>query len=202
MYIMKGLTKRQQDILDFIKQYTGRHGYPPTFREIGEHFKFLWAAARRHLKAIEKKGFIRLYPSRSRGIEVVGRAWEEGIMLPVVGRVRAGGPVLATEDIDSHILIDRSLFRAEDAFSLKVRGDSMVEAGILHGDYVVVKPQNTVENGEIGVVLIGDEATVKRVFMKKGRVVLKPENSDIKPVSYRPDEVTVIGRVIGVIRKL
>jgi repressor LexA len=202
MYIMKELTERQSKILEFLREYTRKHGYPPTVREIGRHFKFLWAAARRHLKAIESKGFIRIYPSRSRGIEITGLTLEEGVMVPVVGRVRAGKPILAAQDIDSHILIDKSLFRAKNAFSLRIKGDSMVEAGIFDGDYVVVKPQNIIEDKQIGVVLIGDEATVKRVLIKKGTIILKPENSRMTPVSYGPDEITIIGKVIGVIRKI
>jgi repressor LexA len=122
--------------------------------------------------------------------------------VPVVGKIRAGRPILATEDIDAHILIDKSFFHAENAFSLKVTGDSMTEAGILDGDYVIVKPQKVIEQGEIGIALIGDEATVKRIFKEKKKIILRPENKDMKPESYDPDEVTTIGKVIGVIRKV
>lgn len=198
------LTLRQRKVLEFLMEYTKRHGYPPTVREIGKHFRFLWATARQHLKAIEKKGFIKINPSRSRGIDIPGLRPSEGYMLPVAGRIKAGRPVLAVEDIDSHILIDKSLFPSEEAFSLKVTGDSMIDAGILDGDYVVVRPQGTVKNGEIGIALIGDEATVKRIYRdrEKKRIILKPENKSLEPVSYRPDEVSIIGKVIGVIRKL
>jgi repressor LexA len=197
------LTDKQKKILDFVKSHTQEHGYPPTFREIGEHFGFGWAASRQHLKAIERKGFIRVTPSTSRGIEILGEPGpSQGRMIPVVGNIRAGQPILAYQDIDSHIFIDATLFPAEDAFSLKITGDSMIEAGIYNGDYVVVKPQQTIRSGEIGIVLLGEEATVKRVFRDKSKVTLKPENSTMKLVTYKTDEVSFIGKVLGVITKI
>ena len=199
---MKDLTKKQGKVLEFLTSYAKRSGYPPTVREIGEHFGFLWTAARGHLQALEKKGFVRINPFRSRGIEIMGLKPIEGIKVPVAGKIRAGRPILATEDIDAHILIDKSLFQAENAFSLKVTGDSMIEAGILDGDYVIVKPQKVIEHGEIGVALIEEEATVKRIFKEKKKIILRPENRDMKSESYDPDEVTIIGKVIGVIRKV
>lgn len=199
---MKDLTEKQRRILEFLTEYTKTHGYPPTVREIGGHFKFLWAAARAHLQALQRKGFIKLNPLKSRGIEILGLMLSTGTILPVAGKIRAGKPILAREDIDAHILVDKSLFPHQKAFSLRVTGDSMVDAGILNGDFVVVKPQKTIENGEIGVVLIEDEATVKRVFVKNKNIILKPENKNMQPVSYKPEEVSIIGKVIGVIRKL
>ncbi len=199
---MKDLTKKQGKVLEFLTSYAKRSGYPPTVREIGEHFGFLWTAARGHLQALEKKGFVRINPFRSRGIEIMGLKPIEGIKVPVAGKIRAGRPILATEDIDAHILIDKSLFPAENAFSLKVTGDSMIEAGILDGDYVIVKPQKVIEHGEIGVALIEEEATVKRIFKEKKKIILRPENKDMKPESYNPAEVTIIGKVIGVIRRV
>jgi repressor LexA len=199
---MKELTKRQRKVLEFLTSYTKKYGYPPTIREIGEHFGFLWTAARGHLQALERKGFLKINPSKSRGIDIIGLKPTEGLMVPVAGKIRAGRPILAIEDIDAHILIDKLLFPVKEAFSLKVTGDSMIEAGILDGDYVVVKPQKVIENGEIGVFLIGDEATVKRIFKDEKKIILKPENRDMKPESYNPDEVTIIGKIIGVIRKI
>jgi repressor LexA len=199
---MKELTTKQKHILDFLIEHTKNHGYPPTVREIGKHFRFLWAAARAHLKALERKGFIKLNPAKSRGIEISGLKLSAGFMVPVAGKIRAGRPMLAREDINAHILIDKSLFPHSDSFSLKVTGDSMIGAGILNGDYVVVKPQRTIENGEIGVVLIDDEATVKRVCKEKKKIILIPENKDMQPTKHNPDELTVIGKVVGVIRKL
>jgi repressor LexA len=199
---MKELTEKQGRILEFLKEYTRNHGYPPTVREIGYHFKFLWAAARGHLQALHRKGFIKVNPSKSRGIEVPGLMPSTASMVPVAGKIRAGKPILAVEDIDTHILVDKSLFPHQNAFSLKVTGDSMVEAGIFDGDYVIVKPQKTIEEGEIGVVLIEDEATVKRVYKEKKKIVLKPENKNMKSTRHNPDEVNIVGKVVGVIRKL
>ncbi|MCX8110150.1 MAG: transcriptional repressor LexA [Syntrophorhabdaceae bacterium] len=197
---MKGLTGTQRRILEFLKDYVRRYGYPPTIREIGEHFNILWPAARMHLKALEKKGFIRINPAKSRGIEMTGLRSKEVALVPVAGRIRAGEPLVANEDIDMHIAVDPELFPGADIFSLRVTGDSMKEAGIFDGDFVIVRRQPTLEHGEIGVVLIGDEATVKRVLFEGGRVILKPENPIMEPVSYMPDEVRVAGKVVGLIR--
>lgn len=199
---MKGLTPKQDKILYFLTEFTRKHGYPPTMREIGGHFGFLWSAARGHLLALEKKGFIRISPLKSRGIELAGSGNTEGFAVPVAGQIRAGRPMLALEDTEASLFIDKALFPAQDAFALKVKGDSMIEAGILEGDYVIVKPQTTVENGEIGVALIGDEATVKRIFKGRKEIILKPENRTLKPAAYSPGEVAIIGKVTGVIRKI
>ena len=199
---MKELTRKQRKVLEFLTSYTKKYGYPPTIREIGEHFGFFWTAARGFLQSLARKGFIKINPTKSRGIEIIGLNPAEGLKIPLIGKIRAGKPILATEDIEAHILIDKSLFPAENAFALKVTGDSMIEAGIQEGDFVVVKPQKVIENGEIGVVLIGDEATVKRVFKWKEKITLRPANKNMKPETYNPDEVTIIGKVIGVIRKI
>jgi repressor LexA len=199
---MKEITRRQRKVLEFLTSYTKKYGYPPTIREIGEHFGFFWTAARGFLQSLERKGFIKINPAKSRGIEITGLKPAEGLKVPLVGKIRAGKPILATEDIEAHILIDKSLFPAENAFTLKVTGDSMIEAGILDGDFIVVKPQRVIENGEIGVFLIGDEATVKRIFKGKEKITLRPANRNMKPEKYNPDEITIIGKVMGVIRKI
>ena len=199
---MKELTQKQRKVLEFLTSYTKKYGYPPTVREIGKHFGFFWTAARGFLKSLERKGFIKINPARSRGIEIIGLKPAEALKAPLLGKIRAGKPILAVEDTESHIFIDKSLFPVENAFTLKVTGDSMIEAGILDGDFVGVKPQKVIENGEIGVVLIGDEATVKRVFKGKEKIILRPENKNMKPEKYNPDEVTIIGKVIGLIRKI
>lgn len=199
---MKELTLRQRNILEFLVRFIKKQGYPPTVREIGEHFGFLWPAARGHLRALERKGLIRINQLKSRGIEIKGLTETQGFRAPVIGRVTAGKPILAVEDIEGHILIDKTLFKTEDAFSLKIKGESMIDAGIHDGDYVIVQPQASVENGEIGVVLIDDEATVKRIYIKKAQIILKPENKDMKPASYNSDSVKIIGKVIGVVRKI
>ena len=199
---MISLTDRQKAILDFLKSFVSESGYPPTVRDIGSHFNIQWAAAKNHLKALETKGYIRVNQYKSRGIEIYGLKQSEGFMAPVVGNIRAGSPVLAVEDITSHILLDKSLFPSEKAFTLRVSGDSMIEAGILDGDFIVVNPQNDLYNGEVGVVLIEDEATVKRVYMSKGKVTLKPENRAMEPITYSSESTSIIGKVIGVIRKM
>jgi repressor LexA len=200
--LMKELTKKQKRIVEFLKSYVKKHGYPPTMREIGAYFGFTWPAAKGHLVALKKKGLIRINPFKSRGIEILGSKYREAFELPVAGRIRAGKPILALEEIEDHIVIDRNLFKDSDAFALRITGDSMVEAGIFDGDYVIVKPQRTIENGEVAVVFLEDEATVKKVYKEKRKVVLKPENKNMQPTKHSPDEVTIIGRVVGVIRKL
>lgn len=201
------MTERQEGVLEYLRRYAARFGYPPTIREIGDNFGILWAAARNHLKALEKKGFIRLRPQRSRGIEILGKGVsplaQDALTIPLVGKITAGEPILAHEEHEADIVIDKALFRSPDAFSLRVRGDSMVSAGIMDGDYVVVRPQSSVEDGQIAAVLINDdEATIKRVFFKGGRVVLKPENPRMEAIAFAPEDVSVIGKVIGVIRKI
>lgn len=199
---MEQLTQRQKDILDFLKSYIRDHGYPPTMREIGERFGFTWLGARGHLRALEKKGFIKINPLKARGLEVTGLRRVEGMEIPVAGRVRAGRPILAIEEIEENIFIDKTLFKVHDAFALRIKGDSMIEAGIFDGDYVVVKPQKMASSGDIAVVLIGDEVTVKKVSIGKAMITLIPANKDLKPVKYKPDEISIIGKVIGVIRRV
>ena len=199
---MEELTERQKEILNFLKAYVRDHGYPPTMREIGEHFGFTWPGARGHLRALEKKGFIKINPLKARGLEVSGLRKTEGFEIPVAGKVRAGRPILAIEEIEEHILVDKTLFKVHDAFGLRITGDSMIEAGIFDSDYVVVKPQKIVSSGDIAVVLIGDEVTVKKVSIGKAMITLIPANKDLRPVRYKPDEISIIGKVIGVIRRL
>lgn len=198
---MKQLTNKQKEILQFLISYLGEHGYPPTFREIGEHFGFLWTASKGHLKSLQKKGVIKINPSKSRGIEIIGLNAANSRSLPVIGKIRAGTPIPAFQDIERYIFVDKTLFSAQDAFVLRVKGDSMIDAGISDGDYLIVKPQDTVENGEIGVVLIGDDATIKRILVENGKIILKPENKYMQPITYESNEISIIGKVIGLIRK-
>ncbi|MGO9379787.1 MAG: transcriptional repressor LexA [Dissulfurispiraceae bacterium] len=199
---MISLTDRQKTILDFLKSFLNENGYPPTVRDIGTHFNIQWAAAKNHLKALETKGYVRINQYKSRGIEILGLKHTGGFLSPVVGNIRAGSPVLAVEDISSHILLDKFLFPSERAFTLRVSGDSMIEAGILDGDFIVVNPQIDLHTGEIGVVLIEGEATVKRVYMSDGKVTLKPENRSMEPITYCSESISIIGKVIGVIRRI
>ena len=199
---METITERQKKVIEFLKSYRKTRGYPPTMREIGEHFGFTWPAARGHLEALERKGFVRMIPNTSRGIEILGEEGSEARAIPLAGTIRAGRPLVAVEEREDHILVDKDFFRSPEAFALRVTGESMIEAGILEGDLVIVNPQSNIGRGEIGVVMIGEEATVKKVFMDRRSVRLVPANRTMKPATYPPDEVRIVGRVVGVIRKL
>jgi len=196
-------TERQQAVLEFIRKHIMKKGFPPTVREIAGHFGFASPlSAQLHINALAKKGLIRKTPFKQRAIEIAGLKPAEDTKLPLLGRVRAGAPIFAAEEIEDYIRIDRNLFRVEDGFALRVTGDSMVDAGIFEGDIVIVKHQQTVGTGEISVVLIGDEATVKRFFLRKDKVMLKPENKNMQPSTYPANEVKVLGKVVGVIRTI
>ncbi|MBI5469057.1 MAG: repressor LexA [Deltaproteobacteria bacterium] len=201
----RALTERQRDVLGFIKDYIAASGYPPSLRDICARFGIKGPKnAGKHLKALEKKGFIRRSSSISRGIEVVDSALKNAVSVPIAGRVRAGSPHLAVEDIVGHMALDARFFKCAGAFVLKVEGESMTGAGIDDGDYLVVRPQNWASNGEIVVALIDNEATVKRFFMEAGVVTLKPENPSMEPIRVAGGgrEVSVIGKVVSVVKKI
>lgn len=201
----KDLTIRQRDVLGFIKDYIAASGYPPSLREICARFGIKGPKnAGKHLEALEKKGFIRRGPNISRAIEVVDSALKNAVSVPIAGRVHAGSPHLAVEDIVGHMALDARFFKCDGAFVLKVEGESMTGAGIDDGDYLVVRPQKTASNGEIVVALIDNEATVKRFFMEAGVVTLKPENPSMEPirVSGGGREVSVVGKVVSVVKKI
>jgi len=211
------LTARQQEIWQFLVEYVDGHGYPPTVREIGGHVGLASpSTVHAHLANIERAGLIRRDPTKPRAIELIGHRRVETppaapifapdvARLPLLGRVAAGGPILAEEDVEDVIAVPEPLGRGAD-FLLTVKGDSMIEAGILEGDTLVVQRTDDAENGEIVVALAGDdestdEATVKRLFREPdGRVRLQPENAAHKPIYS--DHVRVIGRVVGVFRSL
>ena len=201
------LTPRQEGVLTFIKESVEKKGFPPTVREIARNFRMQGPkGAQKHLAALEAKGYIRRRPGLSRAMEVIGWSGESAsqtVAIPVMGRVRAGAPLLAMEEIEEHLKLDRSL-APPGAFALKVTGDSMIEAGIHEGDWAVVKPQSRVTNRDIVVALIGEEATVKRFFKENGAVRLEPAHPRMKPIVVRPggDEVRIIGKVVAIIRKL
>lgn len=201
------LTPRQEGVLTFIKETLEKKGFPPTVREIARHLRLRGPkGAQKHLAALEVKGYIRRRPGLSRAMEVIGWSGEtasQAVAIPVVGRVRAGAPLLAVEEVEGHLKLDRSL-APPGAFALKVTGDSMIQAGIHEGDWAVVKPQTRVTNGDIVVALIGEEATVKRFFREEGAVRLEPAHPRMKPIVVRPgeEEVRIIGKVVAIIRKL
>jgi repressor LexA len=200
----RGLTKRQQEIFDFVKRHVGEHGYPPTVRDIGKAIGLTSSSTvHAHLANLEKLGVLRRDPTKPRAIEVlVGKAkaavGPSG--LPVVGQVAAGQPVLADENIEEYVEVPALAGGEEGEFVLRVKGDSMKDVGIYEGDHVVVRRQDTAANGEIVVALVGDEATVKRFFREDDHVRLQPENAALEPIRSR--EVQVLGRVVGVCRRM
>lgn len=205
---MEKLTDKQAKILSFLKEHAREQGYPPTMREIGEHFGFSFPAAKGHLQALERKGYIKLNPGKSRGIEIVEdednmAPMPEALSLPLAGEIRAGEPMTALREYDERISVDSNLFGHEGSFVLRVKGDSMYEAGILEGDYVIVRPQSYVESGTIGVALVGgEEATVKKITYDGPHVTLVPCNPMLSPVTHAAREVEVLGKVMGLIRKM
>lgn len=198
------LTQKQEEVLRYIAEVVRQQGYPPTLRQIGERFGISSSnAVRGHLRALEKKGYIRRRARTSRGIELLipeasGPAAGEGIEVPVVGRVPAGEPLMAIENIERILLLDQMLTRGEGCFALRVIGDSMVEDGILEGDYVLVRPQPTANNGEVVVALVEGEATVKRFYRETDRIRLQPANFRMGPIFAR--EVQIVGRVVALVR--
>ena len=200
----KELTKRQQQILDFITDYVRGSGYPPTVREIANSFDMSSKGAYDHLKAIERKGHIKRDPTKPRAIELMdfipGRAHGPVVEVPVVGKVAAGEPLLATQNIERTLSLSGDMVRTEEPFALRIKGDSMIEAGILEGDYVIVKQQQDAEQGDIVVALIGDEATVKRFYRASDHIKLQPENPTMDPIIVK--DVAILGKVVGLFREI
>jgi repressor LexA len=213
------LSKRQREIYDFVLNYVERHGYPPTVREIGEAVGLASpSTVHAHLANLERAGYLKRDPTKPRALEVLARetsrtaaaaprlaGGREPRILPLLGEIAAGGPLLAEENIQDYLAVPEPLTRGGEEFLLRVKGESMVDAGILPGDYVVVRRQSNAQNGDIVVALAGedeaaDEATVKRFFREDGRVRLQPENAALEPLY--PDHVTILGKVIGVFRRV
>ncbi|KXH80063.1 transcriptional repressor LexA [Sporosarcina sp. HYO08] len=205
---MKKISKRQEDILSFIKDEVRKKGYPPSVREIGEAVGLASSSTvHGHLARLESKGYIRRDPTKPRAIEVLDPdgigAPKPGVLnVPLVGKVTAGLPITAIENIEEYFPLPESFGTTEDKlYMLEIVGDSMMEAGILNGDYVVVKQQNTASNGEIVVAMTEeDEATVKRFFKEKDYFRLQPENSSMDPIIV--DHVSILGKVVGVYRMI
>jgi repressor LexA len=197
------LTKRQKEIFDYIRRYLRKYGYPPTVREIGDAIGLHSpSTVHAHLAKLEKLGVLRRDPTKPRAIEVImdraKRVVKQGT--PLVGNVAAGQPILAEENIEDYLELPEMIGGSGDDYVLRVRGDSMKDAGILEGDYVVVRPSKEAENGEIVVALIEDEATVKRFYRERNGIRLQPENPGHKPI--RTKDATLLGRVTGVFRKV
>jgi len=200
------LTKRQQEIFDFIKRYSDVNGYPPTVRDIGRAVGLASSSTvHAHLANLEKLGLLRRDPTKPRALELLGRAAGgvrgfAGPDLPLVGQVAAGTPILAEENVEEHIQTPAACGGKDADYLLRVRGDSMKNAGILDGDLVVVRHQKTARDGEIVVAMVQDEATVKRFFREDDHIRLQPENETMEPLLVR--EVSVLGRVVGLMRSL
>jgi repressor LexA len=204
------LTKRQQEIFDFIKRYSARYGYPPTVRDIGKAVGLASSSTvHAHLANLERIGLLRRDPTKPRALELLDRAAagvQAGVQtflqpgLPLVGQVAAGQPVLAEENIEEYIQTPAFAGGEDGEFLLRVRGESMQDAGIIEGDLVVVRPQDTASDGDIVVALVGEEATVKRFFQETDHVRLQPENATMEPIRSR--DVRVLGRVVGLMRNI
>lgn len=200
----KQLTKKQEEILEFIKKRIKEKGYPPAVREICEATGLKsTSTVHGHLTRLEKKGYIRRDPSKPRAIEIVDDEFyvhRNVVQLPLVGKVTAGEPILAVENIEETMTLPYDLVGTEDAFLLRVRGDSMIEAGIFNNDIIIVRRQNVAENGDIVVALIDDEATVKRFYKEHDHIRLQPENKAMEPIIVK--DVKILGKVIGLIRRM
>ena len=209
------LTPRQGEIFNFIKTFIKGRGYPPSVREIGDHFDIYPRAAFDHLKALERKGYLRRRGSMSRGLEILvfqqtgphGEHLKKEVRpmireLPVLGRVAAGKPTLAVENLEGTIPLPTEWARGKEVFLLRVKGDSMFPY-ILPDDYVVVRSQPSAENGDVVVTLVGEEATVKRFFKKGRKIELKPDNERWETIQIEEGlgEVQILGKVIGVFRR-
>jgi repressor LexA len=200
------LTKRQKEIFDFIRRYAAKTGYPPTVREIGKAVGLHSSSTvHAHLANLEKIGLLRRDPSKPRAIELLFDKAKKTILpdgsgLPLVGNVAAGEPILAEENIEEYIEVPDVIGGEDGDYVLRVRGESMKDAGIFEGDYVIVRPADEADDGEIVVALLGDEATVKRFYREADHIRLQPENEAMEPI--RTKEATVLGRVIGVLRKV
>jgi repressor LexA len=213
---MQGLTKRQEQTLDFIRKSILERGYPPTLREIGEYMGIRSTnGVNDHLRALERKGYLRREDMKSRALKLMEDAVpanshnasdDDMVEIRVLGRVAAGLPLFAEENVVDTIHVDRMMVRGgRDVFGLRVAGDSMVDAGILSGDYIFVKRQATAERGEIVVALIGDEATVKYYYPERDYVRFQPANAQMAPILVRATDfksTMLLGKVVGVYRKL
>ena len=211
--IERGTTDKQRRILEVIREFTAEMGYPPSVREIGERVGLSSSSTvQSHLKTLERRGLLRRDPTKPRALvpsDMVLRAAApaarrdpatEGVAVPIVGRVAAGVPITAVENVEDTFVLPASFVGRNGAFMLRVKGDSMIEAAILDGDLIVVEPQPTAENGQIVVALIDGEATVKTFYREAGRIRLQPENRAMAPIYV--DDVTVVGRVEAVVRRL
>jgi repressor LexA len=206
---MREMTARQREVLGFIRSFTERHGAPPTVREIGERFGFTARAAFDHLRALERKGMLHRRATDKRVSRTLVLAQRPGARrtireVPVLGRIAAGSPIYAAENLEGTVPVSTDWLerKGDDVFALRVRGESMIEAHIVDGDLVLVRPQPSAQPGDIVAALVDDEATVKRFARDGERVILKPEHPTMKPIVVEPGraDVRILGKVLGVMR--
>ena len=216
---MEPLSPRQKNVLNFLREFLENHGYAPTLREIAAHLHISGAVAVvRHLEALEKKGWIKRQPGAFRSISLINDsgqrryAFQEeriissddqlSVSLPIVGTVRAGTPEIPRQDIEGYLSLDRTIAASGGSFFLRIKGDSMKNAGMLPGDLVLIRPQSSADNGDVVVALVDGEATVKRFFREKGLIRLQPENEHLEPILIAPAsaDFTLIGKVVSLFR--
>ena len=199
----KELTEKQAKIFNYIKDKIKESGFPPTVREIGENFEITVKGAYDHIKAIEKKGFIKTQQNKSRAIVIVeeecSEVTSESLTVPLLGHIAAGSPILAEENIDDYLSFPKGMFGNGEYFALHVRGDSMIDGGIFDGDIAIIKQQNTANNGDIVAALLDEEATLKTFQKKSGKVQLIAENPAYEPII--PESLTILGKLTAVFRK-
>jgi len=209
------LTTRQREVLEFVRHFMAKAGYPPTVREIGAHFGFVPRSIFDHLKALERKGYLRRTASKSRSLQILEpvspviphsaiRNPQSYRELPILGRVAAGLPLLSDQNLEGTSVVPQDWVNGDEAFLLKVQGDSMIGAHICPGDQALVRRQSTAENGDIVVALLNDEATIKRIFFRPDGIVLQPENPSVTPIQVKKNEKSfqIVGKVVGILRKL
>jgi repressor LexA len=213
--MLSPLTARQREVLEFVRQFMTKAGYPPTVREIGAHFGFVPRSVFDHLKALERKGYLRRDPAKSRSLRIlepglsaspysalpISHSYRE---LPILGRVAAGEPLLSEQNLEGTSVVPQDWVNGDEAFLLKVQGDSMIGAHICPGDQALVRRQSTAENGDIVVALLNDEATIKRIFVRPDGIVLQPENPAMPSIQVKKNEKSfqIVGKVVGILRKL
>lgn len=210
------LTTRQREVLEFVRQFMVKAGYPPTVREIGAHFGFVPRSIFDHLKALERKGYLRRDGAKSRSLQILdappaaasdSRLAARGSLsyreIPILGRVAAGTPLLSEQNLEGTSVVPEDWVNGDEAFLLKVQGDSMIGAHICPGDQALVRRQSTAENGDIVVALLNDEATIKRIAFRPDGIVLQPENPSMAPIQVKKGEKSfqIVGKVIGILRK-
>ena len=202
---MENLSSKQGQVLTFLIDFNAQNGFPPTVRELCDHFGFRSLnTAHFHLRSLEKKGYIQIHPGKGRGITLPGARSLSERQIPVVGRIAAGTPILALENIEDFLGIDKGFFGGETNFAVQVRGDSMVDAHIQDGDYVIIKIQNDAESGDIVAALIDDEVTLKYFYRTKNQVRLEAANAKYPPMIFKKEDprfFKILGVMVGLVRR-